>query len=125
MEESEFHKTLSNDQRRFIATKAKERSRIARWDLDVAIFLFLVLIIVMILLFQGIGTEIVAPIALFGLCMVWLIGWRRGRQIYKVFYEEELVKLEEESRISEVRMEEVIEETVDEKVQKALRERWK
>ena len=125
MEASEFRKTLSINQTQLAAKRAKERSRIARWDLDVAIFLFLVLIIVMILLFQGIGTEIVAPVALFGLCMVWLIGWRRGRQIYKVFYEEELVRLEEESRISEVRVEAVIEETVDEKVQKALRERWK
>ena len=125
MEESEFHKTLSNEQKQLAAKRAKERSRIARWDLDVAIFLFLVLIIVMILLFQGIGTEIVAPVALFGLCMVWLIGWRRGRQKFIVFYEEELVRLEEESRINEMRVEEVIEETVDEKVQKALRERWK
>ncbi|MFC2067290.1 hypothetical protein ACFLUO_09665 [Chloroflexota bacterium] len=125
MEESEFHKELNNESNQFAANRARERSRIARWDLDVAIFLFLVLIIVIILLFQGIGTGVVAPIALFGLCMVWLIGWRRGRQLYKVFYEEELAELEKELGINEKRVEAAIEETVEERVQKALRERWK
>lgn len=125
MEESELHKAISSESAQFAAKRAKERSRTARWDLDIAIFLFLVLIIVIILLFQGIRTEIVAPIALFGLCMVWLIGWRRGRQLYIVFYEEELAELEKELRISERRVEEAIEETVEEKVQKALRDRWK
>ncbi len=125
MERSEFHKTLSDDQKQLAAKRAKERSRIAKWDLDVAIFLFLVLIIVIILLFQGIRTEIVAPVAIFGLCMVWLIGWRRGRQLYKVFYEEELTELERELKVTERRVKEGIAETVEEKVQKALRERWK
>ena len=125
MEEQEVHKAISNESKQLAAKRARERSRIARWDLDVAIFLFLVLIIVIILLFQGIGTGIVAPVAIFGLCMVWLIGWRRGRHLYKVFYEEELAELEQELRFSERRVEEAIEETVEEKVQKALRERWK
>ncbi|MEE8360479.1 MAG: hypothetical protein V3S04_06075, partial [Candidatus Omnitrophota bacterium] len=30
------------------------------------------------------------------LVMVWLVGWRRGRQLYERFYEEELVKLKQE-----------------------------
>jgi len=95
---------------------AKERARTARWDLDIAIFLFAVLIIVTILLFQQIGTEVVAPVALFGLAMVWLVGWRRGKQLYKTIYEEELARLKRESG-------KTIEETIEEKVQKALRER--
>ncbi len=48
------------------------------------------MIIVIILSFQGIGIEIVAPIAFFGLAMAWLVGWRQGRQLYKRFYDEEL-----------------------------------
>lgn len=60
--------------------------------------------------------EIVASIAVFGLAMVWLVGWRRGRQLYQRFYEEELLKL---APIQE----KTLEETIEEKVQKALRER--
>ena len=110
---------------------ARERARIARWDLDVAVFLFVVLIIVIILLFQDIGIGIVAPIAIFGLVMVWIVGWRRGRQLYQSFYNEELVRLErelkaeEEKEKKEKRIEKIIEETIEETVQRALRERLK
>jgi len=113
------------------ATRAKVRARVARWDLNIAIFLFAVLIIVIILLFQGIGIEVVAPIAVFGLVMVWLVGWRRGRELYESFYDEELAKLEQElekkekKKEKEGKIEKAVEETIDEKIQKALRERWK
>ena len=110
--------------------RAKERARIARWDLNVAVFLFVVLIIVIILLFQDIGIEIVAPVAIFGLTMVWIIGWRRGQQLYRSFYDEELFKLEKEikeaeEKEKEKKAEKPIEETVAEAVQRALRARWK
>lgn len=111
---------ISEETKRLAARKARERARVARWDLNIAIFLFMVLIIVMILLFQGIAVEVVSLIAVFGLTMVWLVGWRRGRQLYEVFYEEELAKLE---RGSERTAEGTIEETIEEKIQKALRER--
>jgi hypothetical protein len=96
----------------------------------VAVFLFVVLIIVIILLFQNIGIEIVAPVAIFGLAMVWVTGWRRGQQLYRSFYDEELYKLEkemaaEEKEKKEKKAEKPIEETVDEAVQRALRERLK
>ncbi len=96
--------------------RAVERSRAARWDLDIAVFLFAVLIIVVILLFQGVTIEIAAPVAVFGLAMVWLVGWRKGRQLYARFYNEELSKLRRER-------EEPKEETIEERVQRALRER--
>lgn len=96
-----------------------------------AVFLFVVLIIVIILLFQDIGIGIVAPVAIFGLIMVWITGWRRGQQLYRSFYDEELVRLEreiEEAGEKEKREKKVgktIAETVEETVQRALRERWK
>ena len=102
------------------AQKAEERARGARWDLDVAVFLFAVLIIVVILLSYDVTVEIVAPIALFGLAMVWLVGWRRGRQLYQRFYNEELSKLRHGPKKTE---EETIEETIEERVQRALRQR--
>ena len=127
MEEAQVSEQKENEIKQLATTRATVRASNARWDLNVAVFLFAVLIIVIILLFQGIGIEIVAPIALFGLVMVWLVGWRRGRELYETFYDEELAKLEQESEKKgkkEKKIEKVVEETIEEKIQKALRERW-
>lgn len=134
MEEVEVSEPIDEKIKQLAVTRAKVRASNARWDLNVAIFLFAVLIIVIILLFQNIGIEWVAPIAIFGLAMVWLVGWRRGRELYKAFYDEELTKLEQElekkeekieKEKKEKKIEKAVEETIDEKIQKALRERWK
>jgi hypothetical protein len=117
--------------KREAARRARERARVARWDLDVAVFLFVVLIIVIILLFQDINIGIVAPVAIFGLVMVWVVGWRRGRQLYRTFYDDELVRLQKETEEADgkekrgKKITKTIEETVEETVQRALRERWK
>lgn len=125
MDEAEVSLEQAHEEmKRLAARKAAQRARVARWDLDVAVFLFAVLIIVIILLFQNVRIEIVSPIALFGLAMVWLVGWRRGRQLYKSFYQEELARLEKTLE-TEKKEEKTLEETIEEKVQKALRERWK
>ncbi|MFB0559406.1 MAG: hypothetical protein ACETVS_02610 [Dehalococcoidales bacterium] len=123
VDEAEVAMQVSPEMERMAVLRAKDRARAAMWDLEVAVFLFAVLIIVIILLFQGIGIEVVAPVALFGLAMVWLVGWRKGRQLYKRFYEEELSRLEQESK--KAAKEKTVEETIEEKVQKALRERWR
>jgi len=104
---------------------AKERARVARWDLDVAVFLFVVLILIMILLFRNVGLEIVAPVAIFGLATVWIMGWNRGRQLYKIFYDEEISRLTRELVEGEGVEQKTLEETIEEKVLKALRERWR
>lgn len=110
---------LENKERERLALqRAKDRARAARWDLNIAIFLFVVLIIVIILLFQGVALEIVAPVAIFGLGMVWLCGWRQGRQLFERFCEEELAKLEYERTLQ-------VEETIEEAVRKAIRERFR
>jgi len=107
--------------------RAKDRARNVRWDLNILIFLFAILIMVIILAtYTKAGLEIVAPIAIFGLAMVWLVGWRRGKQLYQRFYNEELLKLEQELKQTvKGTVKEVVEETIEEKVQKALRERWR
>ena len=126
MEEAEVIAGISPEMKGTATQRARDRAGAARWDLDVAVFLFAVLIIVIILLFQNIGIEIVAPVALFGLAMVWLVGWRRGRQLYQRFYDEELLKLElEVKKAVRGAVEQTVEETIEERVQKALRERWK
>ena len=126
MDEAEVSKELSPEMEQAAAQRAGDRARAARWDLDVAVFLFAVLIIIIILLFQGIGIEVVAPVAVFGLSMVWLVGWRRGKQLYQRFYDEEMLRLERElKRAVRGAVEEAVEETIEQKVQKALRERWR
>ncbi len=130
MEQTEVPDEMSEEIKRLAARRATERARVARWDLNVAVFLFAVLIIVIILLFQGIGVEVVAPVAVFGLSMVWLVGWRQGRKLYEDFYQEELeIQMRELMRKKKLEGKETIdqamEETVEEKVQKALRERWR
>ncbi len=122
MGDAETTPQISPEMEQAAARQAKERAGPARWDLDIAVFMFAVLIIVIILLFQGIGLEITAPVAIVGLALVWLAGWRRGRQLYWRYYEEELAKLEMEARRTPRG---TLEETVEEKVQKALRERWR
>jgi len=130
--EAEVSQQTNQDIKRWAARKARERARIARWDLDVAVFLFVILIIVIILLFENISIEIVAPVALFGLVTVWLVGWKRGRQLYVGFYDEELGKLMRELSAMEEREKKkkkverkTLEETIEETVQRALRERWR
>ncbi len=130
MEQTEVPDEMNEESKRLVKRRATERARVARWDLNVAVFLFAVLIIVIILLFQGIGVEVVAPVAIFGLSMVWLVGWRRGRQLYQDYYQEEmearLLELERKRKPERKEaIEQAIEETVEEKVQKALRERWR
>ena len=121
MGEAEATKQDILEVERTAAQWAKDRANAARWNLDIAVFLFAVLIIVIILLSQGIGIEIVAPVAIFGLAMVWLVGWMQGRRLYQRFYDEELVRLEQALKGIE---KETLEETVEDIVQKALRERW-
>ncbi len=126
MDEAEVTNQVSPEMERTAAQRAKVRARTARWDLDTAVFAFAILIIVIILQFQGVVVEIVAPVALFGLTMVWLVGWRRGRQLYQRFYDEELSKLGQEvKKVITGTVEKTVEETIEEKVQKALRERWR
>ena len=115
-DQAEVLEQASRETGQMAAQKAGERARTARWDLDVAVFLFAILIIIVILLFQEVTLEIVAPIAVFGLAMVWLVGWRRGRQLYQRFYNEELSKLRPSPEKTE-------EETIEERIQRALRQR--
>ncbi len=126
MDESKVTQQDSLEIQRTAARKARERASAARWDLDIAVFLFAIMIIVIILLFQDIGVEVVAPIAIFGLVMVWLCGWRRGRQLYQRFYDEELSVLKQElEKVVTETVQKTVEETIEERVQRALRERWK
>ncbi len=120
MSESEAEKQAITEMERIASQTARDRANSGRWDLDVAVALFAVLILVVFLLFGGASTTIVAPIAIFGLLIAWLMGWRKGRQLYSSYYIEEFRKLKHEmSRVVKEA------ETVDEKIQEILKERFK
>jgi len=130
-DEAEATNKITPKMERMAAQRARDRAGAARWDLNIAIFLFAVLILVIILAtYTKMGIEIVAPIAIFGLAMVWLVGWRRGRQLFQRFYKEEMSKLEPGPKktaegTAEKTAEKTVEETIEEQVQKALCERWR
>ena len=119
MSEAEITDLVSLEIKRIATQRAKIRAKAAMWDLDVALFFFAILLTIIILLFQGVKLVIVAPAAIAGLAMGWLMGWRKGKQLYGSFYGEELSKLEKEFAEQEKKMVQAIEE----KVQKALRDR--
>jgi len=80
--------------KRFAESRARDRARSARWDLDVAVFYFSIMFLVIILVYLDIVIEIVAPVAIAGLVIGWLIGWKKGRQKFQGFYDEELLKVQ-------------------------------
>ena len=89
---AEVTKQVSPELERAAAQRARDRANAARWNLNVAIFLFAVVILIIILVtYTKVGIEVVAPVAMFGLAMAWLVGWRRGRQLYQRFYDEEIL----------------------------------
>ena len=117
--EAEVTKTVSLEMAQTAARRARYRAKAARWDLDVAVFFFAILTLVMILLFQGVGLEFVAPAAILGLALGWLMGWKKEKQVYELFYEEELSKLDQELE----KTLDTLGEMIEEKVQRAKRER--
>ncbi len=119
-DEAEVTKQVSPEMERTAVQRARIRAKAARWDVDVAVFFFAILITVIILLFQGSGIEVVAPVAISGLALGWLMGWRKGKQLYELFYDEELSKLEQGSKKT---VKGTVVETIEEQVQKALLKR--
>ena len=60
-----------------------------------AIGSYSILTAVILLRLQGFEIEVVAPVAILGLAIIFLRGSRRGRQLYKLYYDEELHQLQE------------------------------
>ncbi len=81
------------------AVRAKEKVRVARWDMSVAVYAFATLVAVVILMFEEVAVEIVAAIAVAGLALFWFMGWRRGKQLFRHFYDEEVLFLQEVSGV--------------------------
>ena len=95
MEESEGTKQPGLLIERVAKRRARGKADIAKWGLNIAIFLFAILITIIILIWQGIGINVVAPLAIGGLGIVWLMGSRRWSHLYRRFYAEELSGLQQ------------------------------
>jgi DNA-binding NarL/FixJ family response regulator len=96
MDESKDIKQSSPGIERIATRIASSRTDVAKWDHNIVIFLFAVLAIVIILVSLEVDTKIVAPVAILGLAMAWLMGRRRGKQLFQGFYAEELAGLKQE-----------------------------
>lgn len=95
VEEAKATIQLSSELESAAKQRASERANVAKWQLNIAVFLFAILIIIMVLLSQGIGVNVVAPVAIFGLTTVWVMGWKRARELYQRFLSEEISNLEQ------------------------------
>ncbi|MBI4284023.1 MAG: response regulator transcription factor [Chloroflexi bacterium] len=95
MDQSENTRQLNAKIEYLAMQVASNRANVAKWDVNLLIFLFAILATIIILTAQGVGLAIVAPLAVFGLAMGWLVGWRQGRRLYQRFYDEELSNLQE------------------------------
>jgi hypothetical protein len=120
MEEAQKAGPLNPEIEKIARNRAKHRAYTARWNLDIAIFAFAVLIVVVVLLFQDVRLEIVAPVAIVGLALVWLAGWWHGRKLLAGFFVEELEALRNE--VTKIQKE-IVEESVEDMIQKALKDR--
>ena len=100
MDEAENQKQPDQGIEFFAMQMARSQANIAKWGLNIAVFLFAILIIIIVLVSMGIQTNIVALVAILGLCTVWLMGWRRGRQLYQRFYTEELTALQQKPSVA-------------------------
>jgi hypothetical protein len=125
--ETEVTQQISPEIEQAAAPIARDRARNARWDLNIAVFLFAILILVIILgTYTKAGLEVVASVSTVGLALVWMTGRRREKQLYQRFYEEEISRLErEQNEAVKIVVNKTIEETIEERVQKALRDRWR
>jgi DNA-binding NarL/FixJ family response regulator len=95
MEESKEIRQSSQGVERLAARIANNRTDNAKWDYNNVVFLFAVLATVLILVSLDVDTKIVAPVAILGLAVAWLRGKRRGKQLFREFYAEELANLKQ------------------------------
>jgi DNA-binding CsgD family transcriptional regulator len=80
-----------------VAKRANEKALSARWNVNIVIFANAVFVAVVLMGIEGVAIEILAPVAVAGLSMIWLVSWLRWKRLYHQFYEEELSQIDEVS----------------------------
>lgn len=84
------------------ARRATQQAETAKWNVNTVIIAYTVLAATILLRLEGVSILIVAPLTIFGLLIIWFTAWRRGKRLYKVFYEEELSQFKELPRREKV-----------------------
>lgn len=74
---------------------ALSKANVAKWGVNSVVLLFALLIAIIIMVNQNVLMSIVAVVAVGGLGYVWFSGWKRGRQLYTSFLNEEIVNLQQ------------------------------
>lgn len=74
---------------------ARNKTNVAQWGLNIAVFLFGLLIITIILVSLEVDTIIVALVAISGLIVVWFVGRKRGKQLYQRFFTDEMTSMQQ------------------------------
>ena len=69
--------------------KTGRREFSTRWNINTTIVAYVVLVVVILLRLDGVSTRIVAPVAILGLSITWLMGLMKSRKVYQRVFEEE------------------------------------
>ena len=69
--------------------KTGKREFSAIWNVNTTIVAYIVLVIVILMRLDGVSTRVVAPVAILGLSVTWLLGLMKSRKVYRRVFEEE------------------------------------
>ena len=76
--------------------RAKARTNVERWSPYVFVLAVSILIITNVLIYTNVNMAVVGAVTMAGLIAVWIMGWLQGRRLFKLAYNEELLKLQQE-----------------------------
>ena len=76
---------------------ARNKADVARWGVNLVIFLFALMIVIIILNGQGVSIDYIALTAISGLSLAWVVSWRKGKRLFRNYYAQELLDLQERS----------------------------
>lgn len=84
-----------------VAKRANDKALSLRWNVNIVIFANAVFVAVVLMGLEGVAIEILAPVAVVGLSLIWILSRFRWKRLYNEFYRQELMELDEVSRDEE------------------------
>ena len=70
--------------------EARRRAKSSRWSIDTVILLLMSGLVTLMMNLAGTSIDIAVPAGFVGLITVAAVVWRREKQLYRRFYDEEL-----------------------------------
>ena len=67
----------------------------ARWNVNTTIVAYIVLVVVILMRLDGVSTQVVAPVAVLGLALTWLLGLLKSKKMYQRVFNEEQHEVQE------------------------------